>query len=242
MDKILNFQTSLFGSFIDIKPKSDLVFSLLSNLKDEQFIPGTVDLATIDIKTGKLTTESRMQFISQDKTWSIVFLQERIDFNYNFQENTEKIKNIEKLSAHANHLINKVFSEFSETTGNRLAVNCKILMEEFSEEQFNAFVNRFIVPLNINKNGKLAEWSVRYNYNNQINVDIEKKEQSNCIIDISQVINKVNSEEKRVLISLDVNTLKENQEPRFKYENLLKFSDGAKRFMKEALQEVEEGV
>lgn len=59
---------------------------------------------------------------------------------------------------------------------------------------------------------------------------------------MSQVINKVNSEEKRVLISLDVNTLKENQEPRFKYENLLKFSDGAKRFMKEALQEVEEGV
>lgn len=239
MDKVLNFQTSLFGSFIDIRPKSDLVFSLLSNLKDDQFIPGTVDLATIDVKTGKLTTESRMQFISQNKTWSIVFLQERIDFNYNFQENTEEIRSIEDLSNYANSLIEKVFSVFCETTGNRLAVNCKILMEEFSEEEFNIFVNRFTIPLSINRDKTLAEWSVRYNHYNQINVEEDKTEQSNCIIEMSQVMNVVNSDKKRVLISLDVNTLQENQESRFKYGDLLKFSEGARSFMKKALQEVE---
>ena len=239
MDKVLNFQTSLFGSFIDIRPKSDLVFSLLTNLKDEQFIPGTVDLATIDIKTGKLTTESRMQFISQNKTWSIVFLQERIDFNYNFQENTEEIRNVEVLSKYANNLINKVFSVFCETTGNRLAVNCKILMEEFSEEEFKTFANRFTIPLNINMDKILAEWSVRYNHYNQINVEVDKTEQSNCIIEMSKVMDVINSDKKRVLISLDVNTLQENQESRFKYGNLLKFSEGALVFMKKALNEVE---
>ena len=39
MEKIVNFQTSLFGSFINIKPRTAVVLSLLNNLKDESFIP-----------------------------------------------------------------------------------------------------------------------------------------------------------------------------------------------------------
>lgn len=45
MDKILNFQVSLFGRFIDIKPKTDIILKLLTNLQEEAFIPGTVDLS-----------------------------------------------------------------------------------------------------------------------------------------------------------------------------------------------------
>jgi hypothetical protein len=73
MDKILNFQVSLFGRFIDIKPKTDIILKLLTNLQDEAFIPGTVDLAVLDPMTRKITTDSRIQMVSQDKTWSIVF-------------------------------------------------------------------------------------------------------------------------------------------------------------------------
>ena len=82
MDKILNFQVSLFGRFIDIKPKTDIILKLLTNLQEEAFIPGTVDLAVLDPMTKKITTDSRIQMISQNKAWSIVFLEERIDFNY----------------------------------------------------------------------------------------------------------------------------------------------------------------
>ena len=48
MEKIVNFQTSLFGSFINIKPRTAVVLSLLNNLKDESFIPGTIDLLSLN--------------------------------------------------------------------------------------------------------------------------------------------------------------------------------------------------
>ena len=51
MDKILNLQVSLFGRFIDIKPKTDIILKLLTNLQEEAFIPGTVDLAVLDPMT-----------------------------------------------------------------------------------------------------------------------------------------------------------------------------------------------
>ena len=43
MESILNLQLSLFGSFINIKPKNEIVIQLLTNLKEENFIPGTSD-------------------------------------------------------------------------------------------------------------------------------------------------------------------------------------------------------
>jgi len=94
VDKVLNLQMSLFGSFINIKPETDIVINLLTSLKEDKFIPGSADIASVDLKTGKMNVESRMQMISPDKTWSIVFLPERIDFNYNYQEGTTVFKNI----------------------------------------------------------------------------------------------------------------------------------------------------
>ena len=88
MDKVLNMQVSLFGSFINIKFETEIVIKLLTALKDDGFVPGSVDVASVDIPTGKMTVDSRMQMISPNKTWSIVFLPERIDFNYNYQPET----------------------------------------------------------------------------------------------------------------------------------------------------------
>ena len=61
MDRILNLQVSLFGSFIDIKPETNIILNLMTALKEESFIPGTVDLAVLDPTTQKITTDSRIQ-------------------------------------------------------------------------------------------------------------------------------------------------------------------------------------
>ena len=149
MDKILNFQVSLFGRFIDIKPKTDIILKLLTNLQEEAFIPGTVDLAVLDPMTKKITTDSRIQMISQNKAWSIVFLEERIDFNYNFQPDTMSIKKIVDAYEYIKKLIEKVFSVFPDTTGNRIAFNGKILLNEMTDEEVDRFMNKFSSPLSI---------------------------------------------------------------------------------------------
>ena len=240
MDKILNFQASLFGNFVDIKPDAKTILKLLTKLQDEDFIPGSFEVNKVDIQTGKLTTESRLQIISTDKSKSIVFLEERIDFNYNYNENASVYKSIEKLCDLVKPFITKVFSEFSDMRGNRLALNCRILMDEMTDEEFDVFYKRFTIPLKIYSNEALEEWSIRYNHYESMPVlgdDI--KEKCNRIISMERnVVNSVISP-KRVIAILDVNTLPENKELRFNHNNLLPFMDAAKNFIEEAIKEIE---
>ena len=56
MESVLNHQLSLFGSFINIKPKNDIVMQLLTNLQGDNFIPGTVDIAMIDANTKQISS------------------------------------------------------------------------------------------------------------------------------------------------------------------------------------------
>ena len=66
--------------------------------------------------------------VSEDKTWNIVFLENRIDFNYNYRPDTQKYIKIDDLCNYVKNLVEKVFRTFPETTGNRIAVNGKILL------------------------------------------------------------------------------------------------------------------
>ena len=67
MGKVQNLQLSIFGDYISIKPNTDLFIQLLSALREEQFIPGSVDIANIDIKTGRLAIDHRVQLLSLNK-------------------------------------------------------------------------------------------------------------------------------------------------------------------------------
>lgn len=238
MDKILNFQVSLFGRFIDIKPKTDIILKLLTNLQDEAFIPGTVDLAVLDPMTKKITTDSRIQMISQNKAWSIVFLEERIDFNYNFQPDTMSIKKIVDAYEYIKKLIEKVFSVFPDTTGNRIAFNGKILLNEMTDEEIDRFMNKFSSPLSIYNNKKLTEWAVRFNSREQISWD-NHCEECNCITEISKIINVENADENRMLITVDLNTIQQNMDLRFKYGDMLQFSEKAKEISENIVDEIE---
>lgn len=67
MEKIVNFQTSLFGSFINIKPRTAVVLSLLNNLKDESFIPGTIDLLSLNPVSGELQLKIEFKWCQKIK-------------------------------------------------------------------------------------------------------------------------------------------------------------------------------
>ena len=168
MDRILNLQVSLFGSFIDIKPETNIILNLMTALKEESFIPGTVDLAVLDPTTQKITTDSRIQMISKDRTYSIVFLEERIDFNYNFQPDTKAIKKVTDIYRYIGNLIVKVFSVFPKITGNRIAFNGKILLNKMTNEEMYDFMHKFSSPLSIYKDKKLEQWIVKFNSREQI--------------------------------------------------------------------------
>ncbi len=244
MDRVLNLQMSLFGSFINVRLETEIVIKLLTVLKDDGFIPGSADIASVDLKTGKMIVDSRMQILSPDKTWTIVFLPDRIDFNYNYQEGTTIYKNITNLQVYANELVKKVFSVFGSTMGNRLALNCKFMFEGMTTDDLKQFCARFTKPLSAYGDDPYVEWGVRFNARGNFRVADNETEECNRITEMAQIENLGNLESKdmgshSIILSIDVNTLPLNLTQRFKYENLICFANDVTEFVTNVTKEIE---
>lgn len=241
MDKILNFQLSLFGSFKNIKPDNDIAMRLIEKLKEDDFIPATVDVAYVDTAAKEIKSESRLQMVSQDKSWSIVFLQERIDLNYDYN-GSSLYSEFGKIFIYAKSILEKVFEIFSNEKGNRLAVNGKILLNEMVPEKRTIFMKRFSNPPKVYGNKPITEWHLRFNAKSSMGIADDTKEICNNIIEIGDcIICEKEKKENRMLLSLDINTLPENRDLRFTYENLLYFTSDVEKWMEKELAEIEEG-
>lgn len=246
MDKVLHLQLSLFGSFIEIKPETSVVIKLLISLEKEGFVPGSVDITSVDLKSGKMAVESRLQMISPDKTWNIVFLPERIDFNYAYQPNTKIYTCIDELLVLANSFVERVFGIFDQIIGNRLALNCKLALENLSEENSSNICRRFTKPFAAYDVDSYIEWSVRYNSQSKIKVSENNEEECNHVTEITQVEDQnidVTNKDKpySVVVLIDINTLPLNLDKRFKYDNLIYFANNANEFISKVADEITRG-
>lgn len=244
MDRVINLQMSLFGNFVNIKLKTDIVIKLLTALQDEQFVPGSADMVSFDLKSGKMTVDSRMQLVSPDRTWTIAFLVDRIDFNYAYQTGTKTHKNIIELVDFGRKIAEKVFSVFPDTTGNRLALNCKFALENMTDDDLKQFCGRFTKPVSTYQSENYAEWTVRYNIRGNMPVDDSNAESCNRIIEMSQLERLDESKNPfeivhDIVLMVDINTSATDISQRFKYENLLKFTEAAKGFIYEVSNEIE---
>lgn len=242
MDRILNFQLSMFGSFINIKPDNDITMKLMAHLQEDRFVPGTVNVAVVDAVSKKINSESRLQMVSENKFWNIVFLQERIDVNYTYLGGNEFYQDFESIFGRAINLLEKVFGVFPNTPGNRIAVNGKILINEKNANEREEFIKRFSVPLKVYGNSEIAEWNIRFNSKTFVNVSEDTVELCNNIIELGDIVGRENGKpKKRLLVTLDVNTLPENRNLRFTYKNLICLASNVKGMMENTMKEIEEG-
>ena len=238
MESVLNLQLSLFGSFINIKPKNDIVMQLLTNLQGDNFIPGTVDIAMIDANTKQISSESRLQMVSEDKTLNIVFLQDRIDFNYSLLPNTPPIENLQTLVNNMATLIKKAFAVFASTTGNRLAFNCRFLLNKKSQDELDAFIKRFSNVPSFFQSSNTTEWNMRFNNPAEVPVRDDAKELCNRIVELG-IMQSAIDDSQSIGVAFDINTLANNSELRFNYENLMFFANQNIDFICAALSEIE---
>lgn len=242
MDKVVNFQISLFGSFINIQPNQEITMRLVSMLTEENMFPGTATVSSVDPVQKKVETETRLQMVSQDKTWKIVFFQERIDFVYNYLGGGEYYTDLNEIFEKGVNLINRTFSCFSDTTGNRLAVNGTVILPEMTNEETDMFINRFTAQVSPFKNKHFDEWNVRYNIRKQLPVSEDKNEECNNIINMGNVVGlntQTGEHLRRMSIGIDINTVPEHVGNRFKYENLLYFAKNAKKEMQDIIAAIE---
>ena len=243
MDRIVNLQMSFFGGFHTIKFETATVIDLLTALKDDGFVPGSIDISAVDIKTNKISVDSRLQLLSPDKTWIVRFMPERIDFDYNYHTGTVSYKDINILLDYGTELVSKVFSTLNTLHGNRLALNCKYILENPSEEVSKKLANSFTVPFAAYGNEPFAEWTARFNSRREFKISKSDSENSNRLVELSLLENQAKRTdvnfEYNILLSLDVNTVASNLKARFNPENLIYFSNEAKSFITDVVNEIE---
>lgn len=242
MDKALNFQISLFGSFTNIQPDLGLTMRINSSLQDDGFVPATVQVNTFNPVEQKMLQETRLQMVSTDKMWTVVFLAERIDINYSFMGGDNGFTSLDGVAEKAKSICKKAFSPIAKTTGTRLAINGQFLLKEMDDTTKRTFISRFLIQPKVYEDKPLCEWNVRYNSLTNIYTSEKTLEQCNFIINLGDVIG-IDSQtgciKRGTSLGIDINTSPQNIENKYTIKDLLYFCDGALENMKKALYEIE---
>lgn len=235
MEKIIRYQFSTFGKY-NVSPEPNIISKLMTELNKDStvmFLPNIVNTQQVEIPTNKITTISNLGFIDNSRMYSLVILEDRIDFNYNIID--EPNINLEKLNDLSMDIMEKIFNTL-DLTSNRLAVNLQLVHLMNSSEQLMKFGNRIINGIDFYKKNQLCEWSSRVNSQLQINME-DQKETINVITDIAAGENSIDNE-LGVLYHIDINTIPEMMDFRFKKDSFKSFLSNIKPVASNIIDEV----
>ena len=235
MDKILNYQVSLFGQFMNIKPEQTLINKLLSILKD--FLPGVTNVSSINILTNQIQVEERMQFVSSDRSYTIVFLPDRIDICYIYNPSLKNEKGFDEIIKKISELLSLLNNEFPTLPSNRLATSCNCLSKKFDTQDFSDFINSQTNKDIFFKDKKLFEWGIRYNSKFEETIS-EKAELTNHIIDIKKAFQN-NSETNQFVMLFDISTDPTKISNRFAFTDLINFQNTSNTLIKGYINAIE---
>lgn len=246
--KIIDFQLSMFGEFTNISSDTSLIIKLLSALKDKNFLPGTLNSASIDVQTGKLTVNNKLQLYSPNKIWTISFLDNRIDFDYSYHEMEPHTWSIDSLIKYGGSLIDNVFSVLDiSMKGNRLAVNSKIIFNDMTDEKLDKIGKKLVPSPTKDYKKKYTDWRLSLNSQEEISLSEGDKETYNRILEIlkySYVKNSIQTQpmspKRTILLSFDLNTLPQKTESRFTKGSLKEFSNKVRGFIENTVNSITE--
>lgn len=247
--KIINFQLSMFGEFSNISSDTSLIIKLLSALQDKNFLPGTLNSASVDVQTGKFTVNNKLQLYSPNKSWTISFLDNRIDFNYSYHEMDPRIWSIDSLIEYGGSLIDNVFPVLNtDMKGNRLAVNSKMIFDDMTDEQLDKIGKKLVPSPTEDYKKNYIDWRLSLNSQEEILFPQDHKETYNRILEILKYNYFENSAptqqrlpKKTMMISLDLNTLPQKMESRFTKDSLKYFSNKVRNFIENTVNSITEG-
>lgn len=236
MEKILNYQISLFGNFDDIKANTD-TYNLFTKYFPS-FLPSVIKLAAFDMRTNAIKNDSRLQLISSDQLYSINFLPDRVDVIYNWNPTANLETDVTKISKELLEYVRNLSIVLESKTGYRLATSCNILSKENTPQEMNSIISRFSSPQNFfEQENNTFEWSLRYNAQFDMTF-ASKTELTNHIVSIEKT---PNNPKNQFIVLFDINTNPQNQSLRFTFADLGIFSNEANKKIQEYIELFENG-
>lgn len=241
MEKVLNFQLSLFGSFVNVQPNLLLTNRIAENLREDGFVPSIAVVNAVDPINRQVITENRLQMETKDHTWHIVFFADRIDIDYTYPGGEVFYSDVKSIIAKGKELCEHAFKAIADTTGVRIAINGRFLVKDMSVEEKQQFIKKFAIIPQVFDNNPVTEWNVHFNAPKALAFG-DKSDICNNIIEVYDILGidpKNQTVNPRMAIGLDINTNQANMDQKYKFFDILSFADVAGPMMEAALCEIE---
>lgn len=223
MDVItLRHQIVVFGSYDDITPNMDNIKYFIDVFADKNLIPSQFKEISLNLtgNTVKNTDLSRLSLTSTNGMWNIRFNIDRIDFVLT-NSNIGKVDmpNTELFITEVEDILTKVHKKFPKTH-KRVGLVSQYLFKNIDTNQSSQKANKTIKFFN---EKPIIEWSNKTT--TRMTIHIPEQEVVNISNELRWVKTNIKVEDKNtlfdgLLLSVDVNTINENQNYRFNSNNI----------------------
>lgn len=222
-----SYKISVFGDFSEIKPTPDNMSYFLSSFKDYSLVPSIFQ----EINIGSNQPIQRIALLSPDNKEQVTIATNRMDYQV---INSLDIKFTQEQIA---GFVSKIVTIFSDILGHfnkassRLALNTESQIIDLSIAQLQDFMSKYSNPITIYNGTPLDEWNTRLMIKKEVSLG-GKRELLNVISIISKVgLNKEENGQTMTSegfsVDIDINTIPENNVPRFTGSDISYFSSVA---------------
>ena len=220
----LRYQISLFGNYDEITPSSENMKFFIENFSDKGLIPNQIRQLSIDMtsKEPSSKTDLRLNLTDSDKKWDVKFNSNRIDIVF-LNSNIGVIKEISKedFLKEAIDLLNRINQKFNKSH-KKLGFVFQYLID--STDIFNDS-KLFLNSIDYFNEKSMSDWSSRVATRSKLTYNDNHEEIVNVISEARRINQPMNIKNnfalfEGVFINIDINTLSENQNYRFQFENL----------------------
>lgn len=218
----LRHQIVIFGNYDDITPNMDNIKYFIDVFSDKNLIPSQFREVNVNLteNTVKNTELSRLSLTSTDGMWNIRFNIDRIDFVLT-NSNIGKVDmpNTELFITEVEDILTKVHKKFPKSY-KRVGFVSQYLFKNIDTNTSSQKANKTIIFFN---EKPIIEWSNKTT--TRIPIHIPEQELINISNELRWVKTNIKVEDKNMLfdgllLSIDINTINENQNYRFNTNNI----------------------
>lgn len=234
MEKILDYQVSLFGNFVDIKADDENINRMLKVFPN--YVVNFIQMSSFDIRTSRVINDKRLQLINLSQGILISFLPERIDINYKWSPIIKGETEISEVFIKLSGTLKNLATIFPKRLGNRVASSCNLLSKKYSDSELLSIIEKYSNKNNIfDENDSISEWLLRFNSKKE-EIFNGKKELCNRLITLSLPQNP--EFKNQILLSFDFNSDALSPDERFLFEDLLIFSETVKDYFSQYTKKI----
>jgi len=218
----LRHQVVVFGNYDDVIPNIDNIKYFIEVFADKNLIPSQFKQVSLNItgNTSKNSESTRLSLTSTDGMWNIRFNIDRIDFVLT-NSNIGKVNmpNIEQFLSEVEDILSKISKKFPKTH-KRVGLVSQYIFKDIDANESSKKANKTI---DFFSDKPILEWTNKTT--TRMTVQVPETEIINVSNELRWVKTNIKIEDKNtlfdgLLLNLDVNTINENQNYRFKNENL----------------------